>query len=271
MNNVVQRVLTGLIGAPLVLWLIYLGNWPFLLAFLAVAWVAQYEFYSIAPVQLGARHIVIGMAGGALIVFHQFGVKNLFAVGLLLFIGLFVYDVFDKKSENSWQQTVWMIAGVVYPTWLFSFLVSIRMGWDGMPDREAMMLTITPLVLVWATDSLAYFAGRSFGKRPLAPHISPKKTWEGAIAGFLGALLAVVILKLTVLDFLSWPQALVLGVIAGIGGQIGDLIESSLKRQFGVKDSGAILPGHGGFLDRIDGLLLVIPLSYLSMLAFGSL
>ena len=124
-------------------------------------------------------------------------------------------------------------------------------------EREGPRLLLFALVITWAGDTVAYFVGRAFGKHPFAPHLSPKKTWEGAIASFAGSLL--------VGYACSWwlsapvPHLLAMAGVGNVAGQAGDLLESAYKRSAGVKDSGALLPGHGGILDRIDALILAIP------------
>jgi phosphatidate cytidylyltransferase len=124
-------------------------------------------------------------------------------------------------------------------------------------EREGPRLLLFTLVITWAGDTVAYFVGRAFGKHPFAPHLSPKKTWEGAIASFAGSLL--------VGYAFSWwlsapvPHLLAMAGVGNVAGQAGDLLESAYKRSAGVKDSGALLPGHGGILDRIDALILAIP------------
>ena len=174
--------------------------------------------------------------------------------------------------------------GVVYPTALLAFLVAIRGGGsvagggassaealNGAPalvqpaltDGDAFALTVSILVLVWTTDSMAYFVGRAIGRRPLAPRISPKKTWEGTLGGAAFAVAAGALLKLTLLQFLTWPHMVALALICGVLGQLGDLAESKMKRAVGVKDSGALLPGHGGMLDRFDSMIVVAPAAYL--------
>jgi phosphatidate cytidylyltransferase len=115
---------------------------------------------------------------------------------------------------------------------------------------------------IWACDSGAYFAGRAFGRHKLFPRVSPNKTWEGAIAGFLAAVLAFALFRHLLLPYLSLRDALACGGIIGIFGQIGDLVESLLKRDAGVKDSSTLIPGHGGVLDRFDSLLFVAPLLF---------
>jgi phosphatidate cytidylyltransferase len=112
-------------------------------------------------------------------------------------------------------------------------------------------------------DSAAYFGGRAMGRHKLFERVSPKKTWEGAVWGLIGALGTAVVAKYTILPYLTLAESLVMGGIIGIFGQLGDLIESLLKRDAGVKDSSNLLPGHGGILDRFDSLLLVSPLLYI--------
>jgi phosphatidate cytidylyltransferase len=118
-------------------------------------------------------------------------------------------------------------------------------------------LLLFALVLTWAADTFAYFAGRAFGKHPLAPHISPKKTWEGSIAGLVGSLAVAYAFHF----WLTIPlvHLFAMAVLGNIAGQMGDLLESAYKRSAGVKDSGGLLPGHGGILDRIDAMILCVP------------
>jgi phosphatidate cytidylyltransferase len=143
-------------------------------------------------------------------------------------------------------------AGLIFIALPFSYLV--RVNEIGRVGRELVLFT---LCLIWAGDMLAYFVGRSLGRIPMAPALSPKKTWEGAMGNMIASLLVGVL-------FARWMQmdALALLVIAGLGniaGQVGDLIESAYKRGAAVKDSGTLVPGHGGVLDRIDSLILAAP------------
>jgi phosphatidate cytidylyltransferase len=123
--------------------------------------------------------------------------------------------------------------------------------------QEGPRLLLFALVIIWVGDTVAYFVGRGLGKHPLAPHLSPKKTWEGSVASFAGSLLVGAV-------FTRWlsaplPHLLAMAGIGNIAGQVADLLESAYKRSAGVKDSGGLLPGHGGILDRIDALILAIP------------
>jgi phosphatidate cytidylyltransferase len=122
---------------------------------------------------------------------------------------------------------------------------------------------IAVLVSIWVCDSAAYFVGRAFGRHPLFKRVSPNKTWEGAIAGFVGAIAAFTAARFIALPYLSVSHAIVCGGIIGLFGQLGDLVESLLKRSAGAKDSSGLIPGHGGVLDRFDSLLFVSPLLFL--------
>ena len=129
------------------------------------------------------------------------------------------------------------------------------------------LLLLAIFIFIWVNDTGAYLVGSRWGKRRLAPNISPKKTVEGSIGGLLLVLLSAVVLRLLLFPELSWLRILLIATVVAVFGTIGDLFESSLKRQAGVKDSGKLIPGHGGILDRIDSLLLAVPAVYL-LLAF---
>jgi phosphatidate cytidylyltransferase len=133
-----------------------------------------------------------------------------------------------------------------------SFAVRLHGGSTAGPR-----LLLFALVITWAADTFAYFAGRAFGKHPLAPHISPKKTWEGSAASMIGSLLVAHAFSFWIK--MPLPHLFAMAVLGNIAGQMGDLLESAYKRSAGVKDSGGLLPGHGGVLDRIDALILCIP------------
>ncbi len=153
-----------------------------------------------------------------------------------------------KRKMAGW---VWTVAGVIYIGWLLSHLVALRDTADG---RNWVLFI---LFVTFASDTAAFFIGNAVGRHKLAPGISPGKTWEGAIGGLCGA--ALISLLFSVPSPLSvpigWGQAIVLGLLGSLFGQLGDLVESLFKRRMGVKDSSNMVPGHGGFLDRLDSLL----------------
>jgi phosphatidate cytidylyltransferase len=139
---------------------------------------------------------------------------------------------------------------------LVAFPLSFAVRLHGMPSQGPWLLLFA-LAITWAADTTAYFVGRAIGKHPLAPHISPKKTWEGSIGGVVGSLIVGYVASF--FSHVPLPHLLAIAFLGNVAGQMGDLLESACKRSAGVKDSGSLLPGHGGVLDRIDALILCIP------------
>jgi phosphatidate cytidylyltransferase len=139
---------------------------------------------------------------------------------------------------------------------LIAFPLSFAVRLHGAGTQGPLLLLFA-MVIIWVGDTAAYFVGRSFGKYKLAPHLSPKKTWEGTVASFIGSLIVALVFArfMTV----PLPHLLAMAALGNVAGQVGDLLESAYKRSAGIKDSGSILPGHGGVLDRIDALILAIP------------
>ena len=262
MSNALKRILTAVVGAPLVLGLAYLGKGYFGVLVLALCLLAQWEVYGLAKAGGAQPFVAGGLAVGAVVALRGFWSPAV-PLALLGLLALLAYSPF-ARSERPLQSLGATVLGVLYPTVLLSFLTDLRLArGGGVGDREAFYLTLSVFLLIWATDTLAYYTGRAIGKHKLAPLISPKKTWEGSVGGTVGAVLAAVALKFTLLGFLAWPHIIALALICGVVSQVGDLAESRLKRSVGVKDSGTFLPGHGGLLDRFDAMILSVPLVYL--------
>ena len=175
------------------------------------------------------------------------------AISLLLLLA-------RKQKQGAFTDWSWTFAGIFYVGWLLSYLVALR-GLDG--GRSWLFLAI---LATFGSDSAAYFIGRLFGKQKLAPTISPKKTWEGAVGGLAGAaavsLLFLLPTPLKLTAYLNWWQIIIVGLLISVFGQLGDLVESLFKRNTGVKDSGNIFPGHGGMLDRMDSIVFAVVLVY---------
>ena len=161
--------------------------------------------------------------------------------------------------------------GILYIGLFSSTLIAIREFYPNTNDLyfKGGYLIISMVATIWVCDSAAFFGGTALGKHKLFPRISPNKSWEGALFGFVFAILTMVLAKVFVLDFLSWTNVIVLGIIVGIIGQLGDLVESSMKRDAGVKDSSSIIPGHGGIFDRFDSLLFSAPAVWLYLKYFS--
>ncbi len=170
-----------------------------------------------------------------------------------LYLGLPVFAAVSLRN----------VLGTVDQQWLTGLADSAAIAWQAAP--RGLAWTALVVFTIWVGDSAAYLGGRSFGRVPLAPRISPKKTIEGSASGLLGS--ALVTLLCSVIFGLNLPVvvALGLGLLIGVAGQLGDLVESLIKRQAGVKDSGTLIPGHGGILDRIDALLLAFPIAWFAI------
>ncbi len=257
------RVITAVVAAPVIVGLAYVGGWAFGLLVLGGGLVIQWEVYDMMEHGGGLPRRALGLTLGALLVVRILvpGVTPLIVGVVLLLIGLMPFEHEKEEPLVSLADTLF---GAIYPTALLGYLLQLRTArGPDVGDLEAFFLTLSILLLVWATDICAYYVGSTVGRHPLAPRVSPNKTWEGAAGGVAGALLVAVGLKLTVLGFMAWPHVVAVALICGILGQVGDLAESKLKRSVKVKDSSMLLPGHGGLLDRFDAMIFAAPLSYL--------
>jgi len=259
MSDLLRRVLTALVLAPLAIGAVAAGGWWFI-AFLALGVVlAQSELYGLCE-GAGLRPFrPAGYAAGALVVAWPLwsAALPLATVALVVLLGAELY----RREERPLGNAAAGALGVLYPAALAAWAGFLRVAAAPVVgEAGAAWLTGTALVAVWAADSFAYFAGRAFGRTPLFPRVSPKKTVEGLVGGVLGAVALTVLLKAWAMPFLGWADAVVIGVLAGVVGPIGDLTASLFKRSVGAKDSGTLLPGHGGLLDRIDAVLFVVPL-----------
>lgn len=154
------------------------------------------------------------------------------------------------------------VTGIVYAGFLTTFLAKLKLA-DPRAGGDTVLIV---LIVAWVADTGGYFAGRFLGKSKLYEAVSPKKTWAGAWGGIAGSVIGVVVLKLVSASWLTWLDVALIAVPGGILGQLGDLTESLIKRSVGVKDSGALLPGHGGLLDRIDAVLFIAPYVYAYLL-----
>ncbi|UFJ42158.1 phosphatidate cytidylyltransferase [Brevibacillus humidisoli] len=255
-----QRIITGVVGGIIFLVPVFLGGiWYSLLVFL-LAIIGLYEFLRMARLK---PYGFAGLLGYVLMIstlwpylfysqrFHIDFSDTLMPVLLLLLF----YSVF-RKNRFHIEHVALTILGALYIGYGFHYMAAVR----GMDD--GLWLTLLVLLGIWSTDSGAYFVGRAYGRRKLLPAISPNKTVEGSLGGLLTSLVVVIGLN-GLVDKLPFWQAFGIALVTGIAAQIGDLVESAMKRHFGVKDSGKIIPGHGGVLDRFDSLLIVFPILYL--------
>jgi len=273
------RILVAAVGIPLALLLIHLGGWYLGALLIVAAVIGAHEFYAVASAGAARPVHWLGMPAAAILVvlavhypvFAVWGNRGLTLAMILVLLtaGAVVFcRRIDEKPLLSASATV---LGALYTGGTLSFAVLLRslpeaMGTIPVPAWEGTLLVLLPLGITWAGDTAAFFVGRSIGKTRLAPRVSPGKTVEGGVGG-LAASVAVGVAAGFVLDDLGTVSLSpltggVIGLVLGAAAQVGDLAESVLKREAGVKDSGAILPGHGGVLDRLDALFFTLPLAY---------
>lgn len=275
MSNLGARVLFGLAALPVVFAVVWIGDWA-LAAFIAVvAAIAGWEFFRIAQTAGYRPMVTLGtvMAGCIPLVVHAryLGLirPNLawLAVALLAVFGSAVWARSPNAGRPLGSAAVTLI-GAAYTGGLFSFAYAIRYHPYAVGTAAGAVLLFLPILMVWATDTGGYFVGRAIGRRKLHPRVSPGKTVEGAI----GAVLVTLLVCWIFVRFVLAPQAqlaltpvgiLLFTVVLSVAVQVGDLWESLLKREAGVKDSSRILPGHGGVLDRMDGMVFALPIAHL--------
>jgi phosphatidate cytidylyltransferase len=246
-----KRVITGLWGIPLLFAAIWFDKPIPWFTVLVAIWglLAVFEFYKLVGGTGVLPLTYFGLVWTLLFIIsphfnYDFTVPLLLTSAVVLSL---IWLLFRRQKEGAFINWAWTIAGILYLGWLLSYFVALRGLEDG---RNWVFLALSAN---FASDTAAFFAGRALGRHKLAPSISPGKTWEGSIAGVLGAIIAS--LLFTLLIPISYGQAIVLGLLVSVFGQLGDLVESLFKRNMGVKDSGRLLPGHGGALDRIDSVV----------------
>jgi phosphatidate cytidylyltransferase len=267
-SNFITRAITALIGGPLILILTYLGGIPFLITGLVMAVLSVLEFCALGNDRHMPGNIYIALPGAVILVLlmvsHQ-PVLALLAV-IMIIVATFAWDLLRGAPENRYQRVGMTLAATLYSGLPPAFIILIR----ALPDGLLWIFLI--LALTWGTDTLAYLGGRFWGKRLLAPSISPKKTVEGAVVGLIGGFLLGLITLIA--SQKVTPVLILLVLIAPPLAVIGDLFESRLKRYFNVGDSHLnglnIIPGHGGVLDRTDALIWVVTLFYIYFLLIGA-
>ena len=269
MSGTLTRVLAAAAGLAVLVPVLVWGGWTGMAVLVALmAGVGIWEYASMAfpahrlqmlpQLATGTLPVVLSLQGG----FAEAGG----AICVLVFVALAARGVFqsDVPLERGADHVGRLILGCCWMG-LLATLLLIRATDPGMVGVWWVVLTLS---ISWMGDTGAYFAGRALGKTPLYKRISPKKTREGFFGGLVFSVLGVVVISQTVLTAIPLEGAVALGVVGGCAGVLGDLFESLLKRSFGVKDSGSIMPGHGGILDRIDSVLFVGPVVYGYMVFF---
>ena len=275
MKNLVVRTLSGLVLAAVVLGAIVWSQWSFgaLLAVLLVG--GMYEFYALAGKQGNAPQKVVGLVAGVVLFVLNFAfvsddieilgdARQAFGCGLafllLLLPAMFICELY-RRQGNPAADIGTTLMGVVYVALPFSVMCYIPMIGSDVWNPWVMLFYI---FIIWCNDVFAYLVGMSVGRHRLFERLSPKKSWEGFFGGVAGAVVMGLVAA-RVLDggYVAWAG---LALVAAVSGVLGDLVESMFKRAADVKDSGALIPGHGGVLDRFDAMLLSAPFVFVYML-----
>lgn len=256
-----QRIISALVGIPLVVIAVWFGGIPLILLTGLIIVLGLMEMNEMLA-KLGLKpSLWLAVAGGLIMTAGAYLYKEGYpgpTITIILFMHLLAtvalyprYSLLDSAGT---------MMGTMY-VGLLNYFYLLRMLPDGW------IWLIFTLTATWATDTAAYFVGMAFGRRRIAPTLSPKKTLEGAVGGFAGSILVAGVFSY-IYTFLPVSKVLLLGLSLGAAAQVGDLLESAFKRQAGVKDSSDLIPGHGGILDRIDSTLFTAPLVYYFVLLF---
>jgi phosphatidate cytidylyltransferase len=269
------RFMSGLIGIPLLIVLVFVGEgFPFILGVGLISIIGQNEFYKGVRKTGACPQEWVGLLSAFLFLFtarHQFQEERFSLPGVLtLFVIVTLTIELLRKNRAPIKNLGTTFLGAIYAGWLFSYLVAIRSIQGSSPVLgtpwsvpNGAWLVLFVVFASWAADTGAFFVGRKWGKHKMVPVLSPNKSWEGLFAGLGSSVVMSLIMGRAVgPPCMPWLQIILLGIGIGIASLVGDLAESAMKRDLGIKDFGSALPGHGGILDRFDGLLFAAPLFY---------
>lgn len=277
MKELMNRVTVALIGIPIGIYIIWYGSWMFFLAVVIIASFALYEFNNLVKIKEIKPFFWLNLISLISILVYTFyitlldfssvsyylitrSISILLSYFIFYFILLFILTLFYRSDKPilSFSVTVGTLFYVLLP---FVSLTVLRLyNFDAINHNKSWQLLLTYFFTIWICDTFAYFIGKQWGKHKIAPLISPKKSWEGGIAGLISAIISFNIFN-SLFDLnLGFVNSLFLGIIIGIFGQIGDFIESSFKRDVQLKDSSKLLGQHGGVLDRFDSIIFTAPI-----------
>ncbi len=262
LSNLQQRVLAAIIAVPFLLFCVLYSDYSFLVLFLVIGALAQLEFYKlVGSISDNLPLTFYGTFCGAVMHVLTFFIEkgdlayqNYYILSPLLTL-IFFIKLYKSKDEKPFKNIAYTFLGIIYVALPFTLLTVLAYIKNDTYDSN---IVLGCLFLLWASDSGAYFAGTKFGKTKLFERVSPKKSWEGSIGGMITAMVVATIISRYFTNYSAF-QWYAIGVIIVVAGTYGDLVESLFKRSINIKDSADTIPGHGGFLDRFDGLLLSIP------------
>lgn len=266
-EKLLTRTTSGVIYALLIVACLFIGPFTTTLLVVCMAWLCCSEFFRMT--RMGGRmpNEIYGLTAAILFPLAAYfrGVAGLAVVLLLFLVAIAAWYVATPRAGIG--DVAVSVFGPIYTSFAFSAIVLVRVSDKGV---HGALLTLGVMLSLWANDAVAYIVGSRIGSHKLAPRISPNKSWEGFWAGLVGSVAVWVVLALAGVANIGVPLAAVVGLVVGIVGVVGDLFESRIKRGVGVKDSGNLIPGHGGLLDRSDSLLFGSIAAYI-LLLFGGI
>jgi phosphatidate cytidylyltransferase len=265
-KNLITRSITGIVFLAVVLTAILVNEYLYIAVFTLITVIAQAELYIMIEKNGYATQKLYGIFTGVVIYVSTFLVAKYiipptsYFIGIFLIILLFILELYQKR-EHHFRSIAMTIIGIVYVVIPLSTLNFIAFAGINQ-DQYTYVYLLAMFSMIWVNDTGAYMIGSLIGKHPLFPSISPKKSWEGSIGGFLFTMLAAFIISLFFhgLNLYEW---FIFAAVVVVFGTYGDLVESHIKRSTGVKDSGKLMPGHGGLLDRFDSTFFVAPMIFL--------
>lgn len=260
LSNLNQRIIAAVIGVSIILAAVLYNEWTFWILFLAISVLTQREFYKLLKLDANLPLTFYGTFCGIVLNGLTFFIEKdmvpfkFYYLIVPLLTTTFFIKLYKKKDSKPFANLGYTFLGITYVAVPFALINELVLTDRGYEPK----LILGCLFILWANDTGAYFAGRFLGRRKLFERVSPKKTWEGFFGGAILGLFIAFILTQYFDCILPW-QWYGIAVIISVTGTLGDLVESLFKRSIAIKDSGSIIPGHGGFLDRFDGLLLSMP------------
>ncbi len=276
MKNLLLRSTTGLIYVAVIILALTLGNWAFLAMCLLLSLSGIFEFYTLCNTEIKQKKktLAVDMIGAVILIVSFFASmlnvcssisKDVYLLPYLSYILIRMVMQLYTKEISPLNNLAYSLMGQIYVALPFGLMCLLYF------DYATSQLLLAMFIMIWLNDTGAYLVGCTIGKHKMFPRISPKKSWEGFVGGVIFAIGGAVVAKMCfaeVYQQLNLSQMIGLAIVVTICATLGDLIESLIKRTLGVKDSGKMLPGHGGMLDRIDSLLLVVPgmLCYMMLL-----
>lgn len=279
-NELLRRLLVALIGIPIAIFIIYTGDILFYAAVVVISAWSLYEFYGIADMKAVATSKQFGIITGAflqilflnIITSGNYRINSVLLAAIILLFFIIMADVLFTNKPYPILSFATSVSGLFYIPILLTGLIGLREFHKINPEylansQESGIFVLGVFATVWVCDSAAYFVGRAMGKRKLYEKISPKKTIEGGVAGLIASIIFFFGYNFF-FEFIPIVHGAIIGALIGVFGQLGDLFESMLKRDAGLKDSSNLLPGHGGMLDRFDSMIFAAPIVFIYLLLF---